>query len=73
MKRIYSIVVLLCFSLMSFAIDWSNYAWLGSGEEAYANKFKVAAAFGQTVVNKSPYRVFRTGSLRLKEQEHYCS
>ena len=40
-------------SMASFAINWDNYAWLGNGtgNDAYTNKYKVAAAFGQTVVN----------------------
>ena len=45
---------LLCASMMGFAaIDWSAYEWLGNGSanEAYTNKFKVAPAEGQTVVN----------------------
>ena len=38
---------------MSFATDWSSIAYLGDGAGggAYANKYKVEAAFGQTVVN----------------------
>ena len=48
------LLALLCASMMTWAaIDWSAYEWLGngSGNEAYTNKFKVAPAEGQTVVN----------------------
>ena len=45
--------MLLCIATMTFATDWSTIAWLGDGAGggAYANKYKVDAAFGQTVVN----------------------
>lgn len=54
MKKLSLLFALMCASMMSFAaIDWSGYEWLGngSGNEAYTNKFKVAPAEGQTVVN----------------------
>ncbi len=43
--------LMMCTSMM--AINWDSYEWLGDGAGggAYANKYKVAAAFGQTVVN----------------------
>jgi hypothetical protein len=39
--------------MMSFAVDWSGIEWLadGAGDGAFANKYKVAAAFGQNVIN----------------------
>lgn len=52
--RVYSLVLFtLLFSIATFATDWSSYEWLGdgAGDGAYANKYKVAAAFGQNVVN----------------------
>lgn len=53
MKKIFSLLTILSLGLMSFATDWSSIAWLadGAGEGAYANKYKVEAAFGQNVVN----------------------
>ena len=47
------IAALLCASLLSFAIDWSGYQWLGDGAGGgvYSNKYKVAPAEGQNVVN----------------------
>jgi hypothetical protein len=54
MKKLSLLVALMCASMMSFAaIDWSAYEWLGngSGNAAYTNKIKVAAAEGQTVIN----------------------
>lgn len=44
---------MICVAMMAFATDWSSIAWLGDGAGggAYANKYKVEAAFGQTVVN----------------------
>ncbi len=54
MKKIFSFVMaLLCASVLTFATDWSSIAFLadGAGEGAYANKYKVEAAFGQNVVN----------------------
>ncbi len=54
MKKIFSFVMaLLCACGLSFATDWSSIAFLadGAGEGAYANKYKVEAAFGQNVVN----------------------
>lgn len=52
-KKILSLWTLLCVATMTFATDWSTIAWLGdgAGDGAYANKYKVEAAFGQTVVN----------------------
>ena len=52
-KKILSLWTLLCIAAMTFATDWSTIAWLadGAGGGAYANKYKVEAAFGQTVVN----------------------
>ena len=44
---------LLCASMMSFAIDWSGYEYLGDGAGggAYSNKYKLAPGDGQGVVN----------------------
>ena len=50
MKKIFFVAALLCASMMSFAIDWSEIAWLPSTDPAYAEKFKVDPAEGQTVV-----------------------
>ena len=46
-------MAMICVAMMAFATDWSSIAWLGDGAGggAYANKYKVEAAFGQTVVN----------------------
>ena len=53
MKKFFFVAALLCASMMSFAIDWSSYEWLGDGAGggAYSNKYKVAPATGQEVVN----------------------
>lgn len=53
MRKISILSILLSICLMSFATDWSSIAYLGDGAGggAYANKYKVEAAFGQTVVN----------------------
>ena len=53
MKKLSFLCALLCASMMSFAIDWSGYAWLGDGAGggAYANKYKMTLADGQAVVN----------------------
>ena len=53
MKKLSLLSVLLCASMLSFAVDWSSIDWLadGAGEGAYANKYKVAVAFGQNVIN----------------------
>lgn len=53
MRKVYILLALLCVSLAGFATDWNGIAWLGdgAGDGAYANKYKVEAAFGQTVVN----------------------
>jgi len=52
-KKLTFLFALLCASMMSFAIDWSGYEWLedGAGAGAYSNKYKVAPAEGQNVVN----------------------
>lgn len=53
MKKQVLLTALMMLSMASFAINWDNYAWLanGTGNDAYTDKYKVAAAFGQTVVN----------------------
>lgn len=53
MKKSFTLITLLCVAVMTFATDWSSIAWLadGAGGGAYANMYKVEAAFGQTVVN----------------------
>lgn len=53
MKKITLLIALMCASMMAFATNWDAIEWLGDGAGggAYANKYKVAAAFGQTVVN----------------------
>jgi len=53
MRKISILSILLSICLMSFATDWSSIAYLadGAGDGAYANKYKVAAAFGQNVIN----------------------
>lgn len=53
MKKISLFFALLCASMMSFATDWSTIPFLtdGAGDGAYANKYKVEAAFGQNVIN----------------------
>ena len=53
MRKIFLLVALVCVSAISFATDWSSIDWLGDGAGggAYANKYKVEAAFGQSVVN----------------------
>ncbi len=52
-KKISCLLALLCVGMMAFATDWNAIEWLGDGAGggAYANKYKVEAAFGQTVVN----------------------
>ena len=52
-KKFSCLLTLLCVTMLSFATDWNAIAWLGDGAGggAYANKYKVEAAFGQTVVN----------------------
>lgn len=53
-KKLTFLFALLCASMMGFAaIDWSSYEWLGDGAGggAYSNKYKVAPAEGQNVVN----------------------
>jgi len=53
MKKLSLLFALLCASVMGFAIDWSVYDWIGDGAGggAYSNKYKVAPAEGQNVVN----------------------
>ena len=54
MKKLFFLTALLCASVMAFAaIDWNNYEWLGDGAGggAYSNKYKIALASGQAVVN----------------------
>ena len=53
MKKIFFLTALLCASMMSFATDWSGIEWLGDGAGGgiYAEKYKLAAAEGQEVVN----------------------
>ena len=53
MKKIFFLSALLCASMMTFAIDWSSVEWLGDGAGggAYSEKYKLAAAEGQEVVN----------------------
>lgn len=54
MKKLTILFALLCASVMGFAaIDWSGYDYLadGAGGGAYSNKYKVAPAAGQNVVN----------------------
>lgn len=53
MKKLFFLTALLCASVMSWGIDWSSYEWLGDGAGggAYSNKYKVAPAEGQNVVN----------------------
>ena len=53
MKKIFSFIAIISFSLMSYATDWSSIEWLadGAGDGAYANKYKVEKAFGQNVIN----------------------
>ena len=52
-KKLTILFALLCASVMGFAIDWSGYEYLGDGAGggAYSNKYKVAPAEGQNVVN----------------------
>lgn len=52
-KKLTILFALLCASMMSFAIDWSGYGWIGDGAGGgvYSNKYKVAPAEGQNVVN----------------------
>lgn len=53
-KKLTLLFALLCASMMGFAaIDWSGYEYLGDGAGggAYSNKYKLAPAEGQGVVN----------------------
>jgi len=45
------LLILSLISAMTFSADWSGINWLASGNADYANKYKVAAAYGQTVVD----------------------
>lgn len=51
--RKFTILAMLLVCMMGFATDWSTIAFLadGAGDGAYANKYKVDAAFGQNVIN----------------------
>lgn len=53
MKKIFFVAALLCASMMSFAIDWSAYEWLGDGAGGgkYNEMYKVAPADNQEVIN----------------------
>lgn len=53
MKKLSLLIALLSASVMSFATDWNSLPWLGdgAGDGAYANLYKVDAAFGQNVIN----------------------
>ena len=53
MKKTLTLFFALCFAMLAMATDWSSIPFLGdgAGDGAYANKYKVEAAFGQTVVN----------------------
>jgi len=54
MRKLTFLLALLCASVMgAYAIDWSGYEYLGDGAGggAYSNKYKVAPADGQSVVN----------------------
>ena len=53
MKKTLTLFLALFIGMMTFATDWSSIAYLadGAGDGAYANKYKVAAAFGQNVIN----------------------
>lgn len=45
MKKLSFLCALLCASMMSFAIDWSGVAWLGSGVgEGYTEKYKAVVS-----------------------------
>ena len=75
MRKIF-LFIFTILSISIFAIDWNSKEWLadGAGEGKYANKYKVAAAYGQTVVNiQKPewaaepgiYTNFPAGDLKL--------
>lgn len=53
MKKLTTLLFVTTLSLFTFATDWSSIAWLadGAGGGDYAEKYKVEAAFGQTVIN----------------------
>ncbi|MBQ7438971.1 MAG: hypothetical protein IJ548_03465, partial [Paludibacteraceae bacterium] len=53
MRKLTILFALLCASMMSFAIDWSGYDWIGDGAGggAYSNKYKLAPDGDQGVVN----------------------
>ena len=46
MRKLTFLFALLCASMMSFAIDWSGYSWLGNGgvDGSYTNKFKATVS-----------------------------
>ena len=45
MKKIFFLAALLCASMMSFAIDWSEVAWLGNGVgPGYDQKYKAVVS-----------------------------
>ena len=46
MKKLSFLFALLCVSLMSWAIDWSGYSWLGNGgvDGSYTNKIKATVS-----------------------------
>ena len=50
MKKLFFLSALLCASLMTFATDWSAIDWMPSTDPAYAEKFKIDPADGQSVV-----------------------
>ena len=52
MRKIF-LFIFTAISLSTFAIDWNSIEWLknGSGDEKNTNKYKIAAAFGQNVVD----------------------
>ena len=51
--RKWTLLAVLLVGMMAFATDWSTIEFLadGAGDGAYANKYKVEAAFGQNVIN----------------------
>lgn len=53
MKKTLTLFFASLLGMMAFATDWSSIAYLadGAGDGAYANKYKVEAAFGQNVIN----------------------
>ena len=53
MKKVFTLLTTLLISASLFSTDWDSIEWLGdgAGDGAYANKYKVAVAFGQNVIN----------------------